>query len=47
MVCGKSDGNMKDAQGQVWLTQIGDKFLAHLSARCFQKFSKGQNDLQK
>ena len=32
VVWGKSDGNMKDAHGQFWVTQIGLKFLAHLSA---------------
>ena len=32
VVWGKSDGNIKDAHGQAWLTQIGIKFLAHMSA---------------
>ena len=32
VVWGKSDGNIKDAHGQAWLTRIGIKFLAHLSA---------------
>ena len=31
-VCGKSDGNIKDAHGQDWHTRIGLKFRAHLSA---------------
>ena len=29
---GTSDGNIKDANGQAWPTQIGIKFLAHMSA---------------
>ena len=28
VVWGKSDGNIKDAPGQAWPTQIGIKFLA-------------------
>ena len=32
VVCGKSDGNIKDTQGQAWPTRIIIKFLAHMSA---------------
>ena len=31
VVCGKSDGTIKYAHGQASPTQIGIKFLAHLS----------------
>ena len=38
VLCGKSDGNIKDAHGQAWPTRIEIKFLAHLGtekmARC-------------
>ena len=51
VVCGKSDGNIKHSHGQAWPTRIGIKLLDHLRAekiaRCFQKFTKGQNDLPK
>ena len=32
VVCGKSDGNIKDADGQVWVPQFEIKLKAHLSA---------------
>ena len=32
MVCGKSDENIKDAEGQASPTHIGFRFLAHMSA---------------
>ena len=32
VVCGKSDGNIKHTHGQAWPTQIGSKFLSHISA---------------
>ena len=32
VVLGKSNENIKDAHGQAWLTRIGIKFLAHMSA---------------
>ena len=38
VVCGESDGNIKDAHVQAWPTRIGIKFLAHMSARCFQNY---------
>ena len=38
VVCGESDGNIKDAHGQSWPTQIGIKFLAHLSTEKIAKF---------
>ena len=32
MMCGKSDGNIKDCDGQDWDPRIWIKFLAHMSA---------------
>ena len=32
VVCGKSDGNIKDADGQVWVPRFEIKLKAHLSA---------------
>ena len=32
VVCGKSDGNIKDAEGQVWAPRVEIKLIAHLSA---------------
>ena len=32
VVCSKSDGNIKDAEGQGWVTRFEIKLLAHLSA---------------